>query len=178
MATIKETVMQAMRTYLKAHSATSALTDSQVIPIDDKGTRPPLPYLVVQVGNNRRVGTDESWDTTVLTVPYKTAKTQRSLIVTVHGYGLGSEDWIEESAIGYNLPTQQKTLRDLDLTAAPNGDIVDLSTSLDTAIEYHFVQDWTVNLAWTSTPQAQVEALTFDIETTAGDLVIDTSITP
>jgi len=178
MVTIKETVIQAIRTYLKAHSASSALTNAQVIPADDKGPRPALPYMTVSVGANSKVGTDEICDIVVATVPYKYARSQRTITVTVDGFGLGSEDWLETSSIGFNLPNQQKTLRDLDLTARPNGDIIDLSSMRDTAIEYHFSQDWTVDLCWTSANQEQVEVLTFETEITADDLVVDVTTTP
>lgn len=177
MATIKETVMQAMRTYLKAHCGT-VLTNEQVIPINDVGPRPALPYLVVDVGVNVKVGSDEIWDTVVLGATYQTAKSQREVTVTVHGYGFDSEDWIETAAVGHNLPTQQKAFRDLDLTARPNGDILDLSAMLDSSIEYHFTQDWIIDIAWTSASQEQTEVLTFETEATAGDLAVDITTNP
>lgn len=56
-----ERILQAVRSWLASSAKAGAtLTDAQVIPADNKGARPPLPYLTVKVlVHDLPVGTDE-----------------------------------------------------------------------------------------------------------------------
>lgn len=58
--TTAENILQACREWLKASAKAGGLTDSQVIPADDDGPRPPLPYLTVKLTTiDVSVGVDE-----------------------------------------------------------------------------------------------------------------------
>lgn len=79
-----EYVIQACREWLKLAGATTALTDAQVIPADDKGPRPPLPYLTVKLtASDVAVGEDEpvTWLGDQLTVATAAAGTVYTVTV-------------------------------------------------------------------------------------------------
>lgn len=60
MSAAAELVLQGVREWLKLSGARAGLTDEQVIPGDDKGPRPPAPYLTVKViSSETPVGEDE-----------------------------------------------------------------------------------------------------------------------
>lgn len=60
MTTTAETILQACRAWLKAGAKAGGLTDDQVIPADDDGPRPPIPYLTVKLTTlDLPVGVDE-----------------------------------------------------------------------------------------------------------------------
>lgn len=60
MPTLDEQVLQSCRDWLKAAATSAGLTDAQVIPADDDGPRPPLPFLTVKLtASDIEVGEDE-----------------------------------------------------------------------------------------------------------------------
>ena len=80
-----EYVIQGCREWLKLAAASTPLSDAQVIPADDKGPRPPLPYLTVKLtAADVPVGEDEpvQWLGDQLTVG--TAATGTVYTVTVN----------------------------------------------------------------------------------------------
>ena len=60
---VDERIIQAIRAWLKAAAARGGLTDAQVVVADDKGPRPPKPYLTVNVTTlGSAIGVDERAD--------------------------------------------------------------------------------------------------------------------
>ena len=156
-----------MRTYLKAHCSSTALTDSQVIPSKDDGPKPTLPYIVVDVGLIKDVGEKEICEgQNVSEQPVMYSRSDKYSIVTVHGFGSGALDWIEKAEQDYILPLQQKTIRDTGLTMYPIGDILDLSSILDSGFEKHYVQDWRIDYRFEGAQQVQTELGTIQTTTT------------
>lgn len=138
--TIRGDILQAVRGWLKN---AASLTDAQVIPADDRGPRPPLPYLTVkvlvadlQVGEDEtRYGLDDDDDPTV------TVHGTRRGTLSIQGFGAASEEWLVTARLALRLPATQAVLNAAGLTIVPMGAPRDISALLDTGIASRVVWD-------------------------------------
>ncbi len=91
----RETIVQGVRAWLlEAMGLDPEDVDDagKVIPADDPGPRPDLPYVVVEVASIRTVGVRESRELTAGTA----TRGERSIIVALTGCGDGAGDWLAD----------------------------------------------------------------------------------
>jgi len=149
-----EDIIQALRSFAKAYAINgTALTNSQVIPADDKGPRPATPYLTVKVMvHDIPIGQDVVFsDLSGRGDPQWKQTGQRSGTVSMQGFGAGSDDWLGNLMMSYLLPGAVDILdaAEIDLHPMPGG-VTDLSTLLDTAIEERYLLEWDVTYELTT----------------------------
>lgn len=141
MATARETIIQACREWIKTvigwddHCGAVRVIKAQKGP--DKGPRPALPYLVVNLDVfGRTIGTDETVNKTSGSTSHR--KGDRSGVLNVQGFGLGSDDWLEMLAL-YIHKTETP------LTVSSAGDIIDISEIAGSNIEARFSRDFDIS---------------------------------
>lgn len=178
---VREDLLQAARGAIKA---ALTLTDAQVIPADDKGPRPPLPYLTVKIttagGSSGYHPEDIPGCDGVTGDP--TTKGRASYVATasVQGFGATAAGWLDELPLRLRRPAVLDTLA--TVAVRPLGGVVDVSALLDTEIEHRYALDLEVAYAVEDDPVSLTEALTVETEYTGesdtpGDLTV-TIITP
>jgi len=181
----RETVLQSCRGWLKG---SLALTDDQVIPADDKGPRPSIPYLTVKLiahGLPRGVdeeirGVDGGGAPTVKIIG------QRVSTLSVQGFGGASAEWLELAALRLRRPDVIALCDTLAITVEAEGGIDDVSAMIDTEIEPRYACTFEVSYAHADDAAAtQTEAidivadLTYPRSDTDGDpLTEEITITP
>ncbi len=180
--TVKSTILQGVREWLMATASSAALTDYQVIPADDKGPRPALPYLTVRVGPIARVGEEEAvHDKNVDGDPVVTQKGLRRSIVSVNGYGEGAEEWLAQAVLclGAKAATDQLDYG-AGIVVVASFDPTDLSALVDTEIEARVQQDFEVFFMLESDDEEFVECETVVVYTDydSGSLEQTLTITP
>lgn len=164
--TVREAVLQACREWLKAGAVAptaTPLTDAQVIPADDKGPRPPLPYLTVKVTTPGTVvgAVDEqlravdggSGDPTVA------VRGARRATVSVNAFGDLAAEWVSEATLALQRPSILAALTVAGITVDAFGGPVDLATVLDTEIEARVLREFEVLYSLTSDPEDVIEGL-------------------
>jgi len=160
-------ILQAFRTWLKAWSSATPLTDDQVIPADDNGPRPALPYLTVKVilwGTQR--GTPEvtlTWDDPNLNAQ---TRTQRTGTVNVQGFGPTAHEWLETAKDTLFLPDVVVLFGTAGLSVWEEEGIQDLSRAIDTGIEQRYSQDFRIAYGKVSGDYPAVPALIVRVEQT------------
>lgn len=176
---VREDILQGIRTWLKT---SESLTDAQVIPADDDGPRPALPYLTVKVltadaeiGRDEDVrSTDGSGDPTLV------VRGERRATVSVQAFGTTAEGWLSTALLKRRLPSIQEVLLGVGLTIEPMGPIRDLSRLVDTAIEPRFGVDLEVTYLLTSDTVAETEALsvvgTYTFDGEPSDLTVSSTV--
>lgn len=154
--TIRGDILQAVRGWLKD---AASLTDAQVIPADDRGPRPALPYLTVKVTTaDLQVGEDEARYGLDGAVPTVTVHGTRRGTVSIQGFGAASEEWLATARLALRLPTTQVVLNAAGLTIVPMGAPRDISAMLDTGIAARFAWDLEVLYGVSSAAEQETEA--------------------
>lgn len=176
---VREDILQGIRTWLKA---SESLTNAQIIPSDDDGPRPPLPYLTVKVLTaDAEIGHDE--DIRALDgggLPTIKARGERRATVSVQAYGTAAEAWLSTALLKRRLPSIQEILIGAGLTIEPLGPIRDISRLVDTSFEARFSLDLEVTYQLESDAVSETEALsvvgnyTFDGE--PSDLTVTSTV--
>lgn len=163
--TIRGDILQAVRGWLQA---SSSLTDAQVIPADDRGPRPALPYVTVKVTTaDVQVGEDEArYGLDDDDVPTVTVHGTRRGTVSIQGFGAASEEWLATARLALRLPTVQAVLNAAGLTVVPMGAPRDISAMLDTGIAARFAWDLEVLYGVSSDPEQETEAAIATLTTT------------
>ena len=169
--TTRETILQAVRSWFKS---SLGLTDLQIIPADDKGPRPPIPYLTVKViVADIAVGVDEEVrEFTVGTeIPTVRARGIRSGTVSVQGFGSDSAGWLEVGALRLKYETIQRALTDAGLTVINRpGGVTDVSPLIDNEIEPRFLREFEISYSVIDTDAEElVEATRVEYEVTLED---------
>lgn len=158
---VREDILQGIRTWLKT---SESLTDVQVVPADDDGPRPSLPYLTVKVLTaDAEFGRDE--DIRGLdgdSLPTLYVRGERRATVSVQAFGTAAEAWLSNALLKRRLPSIQAALIGVGLTVEPMGPIRDISRLLDTSIEPRFVLDLEVTYVLASDTVSETEALTVE----------------
>lgn len=184
-----ETVLQAVRAWLKADAdASGALTDAQVIVIRPDATRPPKPYLTVNVTTpGVVVGVDETiLDLDGSSDPRRRVNGIRRASVSVQGFGAGTEAWLERAVMRLALRSVVETFNAAGVDAPqPTSGIRDISALQGTDYEPRFALDLDVGYGLRtddSDAESPVELATIDSDTTLtgsapADLTIDQTVT-
>ena len=166
--TIQLDIFRAVRGWLKA---ASALTDLQVIPADDKGPRPALPYLTVKLTTlHQRMGEDERGveiedeggpDERVLL----TVSGARRGVLQLRGFGDAPGDWLAEAELALSDPQVLMDLGELGVSVRSLGGIIDVAALLDTKIEARWSQDYELTYMLRSAREA-IPVETLGVEST------------
>lgn len=157
--TIRASILQGVRGWLKM---AATLTDAQVIPADDVGPRPPLPYLTVRViAPDLPVGEDEVvWALDEDDLPTATVHGTRRATISVQGFGAGVEEWLSVARLALSSDAGIAQLNAAGINLIPSGSPRDISRLLETAIEYRVIWDLEAIFNLSSAPESLVAALT------------------
>lgn len=147
--TIQLELYRAVRGWLMA-AVSPALTNDQVIPADDKGPRPALPYMTVKLtALHQRMGEDERGVEVVdegepgervdLTVTGA-----RRGVLQVRGFGEAPGDWLAAAELALSDPQVLLTLGAAGVSVRSLGGLIDLAALLDTKIEARWSQDYEI----------------------------------
>lgn len=161
--TIQLELYRAVRGWLMA-AVSPALTNDQVIPADDKGTRPDLPYMTIKLtALHQRVGEDEQGIEVVdegepgerveLTVTGA-----RRAVLQVRGFGEEPGDWLAAAELALSDPQVLMGLAALNVGVRSLGGLIDLAALIDTKIEARWSQDFELTYQLRSRREALVVA--------------------
>lgn len=169
--TTRETILQTVRAWFKT---ALSLTDAQIIPADDKGPRPPLPYLTVKVTTaDIAVGFDEQVRelNPATDVPTVRGRGHRSGTVSVQGYGSITSGWLEVATLRLQRDTIQRLLCDAGITVIPpGGGVSDLSALVDTEIEPRYLREFEIGYSVIDTDAEDlIEAARVEYDVTLED---------
>lgn len=152
--TIQLDIIRAVRGWLKA-AVSPALADAKVIPADDKGPRPALPYLTVKLTTlHQRMGEDERGVEVVEVTPEGggaptervdlTVTGARRGVLQLRGFGEAPGDWLAAAELALSDPQVLLTLGAAGVSVRSLGGLLDLAALLDTKIEARWSQDFEV----------------------------------
>lgn len=161
--TIQLELYRAVRGWLMA-AVSPALTNDQVIPADDKGTRPDLPYMTIKLTTlHQRVGEDEQGVEVVdegepgerveLTVTGA-----RRAVLQVRGFGEEPGDWLAAAELALSDPQVLMGLAALNVGVRSLGGLIDLAQLIDTKIEARWSQDFEITYQLRNRREALVVA--------------------
>ena len=159
--TIQLDIIRAVRGWLKA-AVSPALADAKVIPADDKGPRPALPYLTVKLTTlHQRMGEDERGVEIVDEgLPGErvdlTVTGARRGVLQVRGYGAEAGEWLAEAELALSDPQVLMGLAALNVGVRSLGGIIDVAALIDTKIEARWSQDYEITYQLRSRREALV----------------------
>ncbi len=160
----REDILQGAREWLKT---ATGLDDEKVIPANDKGPRPALPYMTVKVTTHGlETGTDETSDFLIAGDPFRSARGTRRGSISVQAFGLGSEGFLEEAHIELRLPPIDAQLQAAGLTIFAITAVTDLAEQIDTEQEARYSQDFQVDYLTGSKPAATNPFSTAELDMT------------
>ena len=142
----EEEILQIVRTWAKAWAAASALTDDQVIPADDDGGRPALPYMTVFVAvAGIVVGHDETvYGLDINDDPTYYVQGERTGYVTIHVYGDG-RSWLEYLTHCVHDPEAVQTLHTAGLVIGKPSGIKNVPRIRNANRERHYVAEFPIS---------------------------------
>lgn len=161
--TIQLELYRAVRGWLMA-AVSPALTNDQVIPADDKGTRPDLPYMTIKLtALHQRVGEDEqSVEVVDEGEPGErvelTVTGARRAVLQVRGFGEEPGDWLATAELALSDPQVLMGLAALNVGVRSLGGLIDLAQLIDTKIEARWSQDFEITYQLRSRREALVVA--------------------
>lgn len=163
---IDEELIQGVRQWI--YKATG-LDRKRIIPADDPGERPKLPYIMVDlIQFDDQVGQDElegGCDT--LGRPTVVARGYRRATVTLQGYGVGSAQLITKAALRLNNPSILELMQTNNFSARPINPATDISELASNEIEKRFAKDFELQYLLRDTdPEVLVEPTTFTFDMT------------
>ena len=79
---------------------------------------------------------------------------------SIQGYGDGTSDWLEAAVLGLQRPSVRDIIDAAGITIVPIGDVLDLSTLLDTSIEPRFSLDVALGFTLRGPTEAQISTKT------------------
>ena len=167
MTATHESLLQAVRSWVLL--ATS-LPAGQVIPTDDHGTRPPLPYITVTLTTfDLEQGTDEQ----VLSVDddalVEAVRGHRRATISLNAYGKRGADLLALCHASLSQTVVKQHLHDARITLTSAGQTQDISSLVDTAIEKRFVKDFYLDYAFETDAKTVPHLETFALEVGADD---------
>lgn len=140
-------ILTAVRTWL---NAVTGLDKVQIIPADDKGTRPALPYLSMRVmASDIHDGFDEprpSINGTSGDIDERPIGRRRGTL-EINGYGRGAKELIEVAGLSLAETRTQQLLSSEKIYIRPNGGINDISSLVDNEIEKRYARDFDLHYA-------------------------------
>lgn len=173
--TSSERILQAFR---QALAACLGIDLDKVIPANDRGARPALPYITVHVtvpgavvGTDADVlGVDDEGAPIVRTVGIRRAS------VSVQGFGRQAGDWLETFVLELERAPAAAVWREHQLTVDPIGQPADISQLVSTGIEARWLVEFEVQYRIASRPDVLVEAERVAPHLQFGDLVVDKEV--
>lgn len=161
-----ESLLQAVRNWVLLATSLSAL---RVIPTDDHGTRPELPYITVSLTTfDLELGHDEQ----VLSVDggelVEQIRGDRRASVSLNAYGKRGADLLALCHVSLSQTVIKQHLHDARITLTSAGQTQDISSLVDTSIEKRFVKDFYLDYAF-ETAATEIDSL----ETFALDVELD-----
>lgn len=170
MTATRETILQTARSVCKAIAGTSALTDAQVRVWDDPGPRPSSAYLAVNVQDVRGLGYDEKIPklaTGGAALDY-TGRGARAASVSIHGFGSGADEWLENIRSRLALDAARLILDAAAVDLCNPGTVIYAPTRREQAIEQHWILDLEASFI-----QKVVETVPFAVTSTVNTTLHD-----
>lgn len=170
--TVIETTIQAARTWIKL---AAGLTDGQVIPVDDQGGRPPVPYLTVAAFADAPVAQAEQFDDLDDDGdPRRTTSRSERVTISIQSYGPTAGEWVRTADLGLYRADVQAALLAAGVTVIPGGAGRPLTLDLGAGREVRQAFDFEARYTLTETnaeslTAAEVVALETDLRHRSGD---------
>lgn len=168
-----EQVLQAVRTWLKTAAGGTALTDTQVFSANPGtqakgGTRPPMPYLLVNILDETERGSEAGVSTVGGDVARPTwkVKGQMRATATVNAFGDGAVEWLRTARLRLPDPVVQDGLTTLGISVRSLGPMRNLSALRDSSFESRYLAEFEIGYTWTSTAVEVLPALIGEVVTT------------
>ncbi len=141
--------------------AGGGLTNAQVILANEKGMRPPIPYLTVniQAADQNRHIRDEAVRDIAAGAPTVKQRGTRRAVAFVQGFGDLTHEWLSLAQATLPQPAIQAQLDLSGFSVLTNEPILDVSSLVDTEIEGRYARDFTLNYLVETDPETQVEWL-------------------
>lgn len=161
---MRETILQAVRSWVLLATSLPAI---KVIPADDYGTRPALPYITVTLtAFDLPVGHDEQLLTTLAGKLRERVRGDRRAVVSLNAYGKAGADLLALCNASLAKTSVQGKLGEAKITLMPAGPSLDLSSLVDTRIEKRFVKDFEVVYAFETSQETipHVETISLAVE--------------
>ena len=152
--TVREDLIQAVREVVQA--ATS-ITDAQIIPADDDGPRPALPYLTVSVASPGRVVSRETLSSTSGGAPTYQQRVHVEGTCTITAYGRGGEEWLDTLALRMGREDVLAKCEAQGITLDPTGASAYSSIPRDTGREEVTAAEYAVLYQLTDTAEVLTE---------------------
>ena len=130
----------------------TGLPGGQVIPADDSGTRPPLPYLTIQIITS---DVPDAWEEKTHSTNATTGDLDEQIVgyrtgsVQVDGYGRGAIDYLTTARLKLRATPVRNILREHNLSTRKEGGIQDISQLVDDEIEKRYTCDFALSYAVT-----------------------------
>lgn len=162
MASISDQILIGVRGWIKLGAG---VANDRVVPADDSGTRPDLPYLTVRLFVQ---DIPTQWDEPTRSVNQTSGDLDENVVghrrgtVQIDGYGRGADDLISLASLSLTETRVKQYLAEQKLTVQPAGGINDLSTLVDDEIEKRFTKDFTILYAVTRSDDVEDGAAAFD----------------
>lgn len=120
------------------------LSVGELVRAEQKGGRPPPPYLSVKVISvDGRIGAvDERLDSLDAGTPQVTIRGQRRATVSVTGYGEDTASWIGAADLALGDDAVRATLRAEGISLYPLGDLVDSSEVVKGSFEARYSRSY------------------------------------
>lgn len=175
----KDTIEQAFR---EIAIGLLTLTDYQIIPADDDGTRPPKPYLTIDaVTIDIPQGLDEIMgDESAGGLPSTYQRGQRAALVSVGAFGDDAGDWLVDLCAMLRQPSAIALMDTHKLTVMPVGGIRSITIPVGDRMERRMVQDFDCLYSITSDEETAVgplQTVGIHVEDEAGTYSQDITVT-
>lgn len=144
---VRSSIEDGIRAWLVLAGANGGIPspDSSVIYANQDAPRPALPYLTVRVFvYDVQVHEDESLidDSDP---PLWRGRGQRTSTVSVNGYGIGADEWMERAVFMLRSPSVVASLNESGLAVRPVSGMNNLSGILDESTQVRFQRDFGVD---------------------------------
>lgn len=137
---MNETILQAVRGWVQL---ATGLPSDRVIPADDAGVRPGLPYITVNLTTaGIGVGEDEEQFSGASGSLVSRVVGQRRATVTLNAYGRAGADLLEACQLTLRTPAVRAHLDAQRITVEDAGATMDVSELVDTRREKRFVKEF------------------------------------
>lgn len=184
---IREDITQVVREWVKlAGGAPGSPLPNELVLKEVRGDfkgRPSPPYFTVLVTlADSPVGVDESghFDDGAGGVEWR-ARGGRLASVSVQGFGALTRDAIDDIAIRLTRPDVQSLLDAAGLTVINRGNVLDVSTFIDTEIEPRFLREFELSYdirdSGPGAPELETVETDLTLQSPAGDRTVDIDIT-
>lgn len=149
MTSLDDQILIAVRDWILA---ATDLPGDRVVPADDSGTRPNLPYITIRIltSDNPTAWAEKTWsyDEDEDRLDQNIIGRRRGSI-QLDGYGRGAYQYLADAALKLEATPVRRVLRGHGLTVHKGGVINDISQLVDDEIEKRYQRDHTITYAVT-----------------------------